>query len=181
MDVGRERSHPSEVCRLRDIVSAAYEVYADTAEAQSVAVRMDMRDSIELPLERARMERVFLNLIDNALGAMPEGGSLEIAAETSDTTVVVKVQDTGSGIAPQILPLLFQPFVTGGKRTESAWAWRYRIKPFSTTAASSGRTLRSPWARVSLSSCLCSEKGDRRHLAHFSQMSSVPFFGSVRD
>jgi signal transduction histidine kinase len=62
------------------------------------------------------MERVFLNLIDNALGAMPEGGSLEIAAETSDKTVVVKVQDTGSGIAPQILPILFQPFVTGGKK-----------------------------------------------------------------
>jgi signal transduction histidine kinase len=116
VDVGRGTSHPSEVCRLRDIVSAAYEVYADTAEAQSVAVRMDVPECIELPLERARMERVFLNLIDNALGAMPEGGSLEIAAETSDKTVVVKVQDTGSGIAPQILPLLFQPFVTGGKK-----------------------------------------------------------------
>ena len=40
-----------------------------------------MPEEIELPLERARMERVFLNLIDNALGVMPGGGSLYIAAE----------------------------------------------------------------------------------------------------
>jgi signal transduction histidine kinase len=116
VDVGRGKSQAWEVCRLSDIVSAACDVYANAAEAQSVKVRMDVPDSIELPLERARMERVFLNLIDNALGAMPDGGSIEIAAETNNGTVLVKVQDTGPGIAPQIRPTLFQPFVSAGKK-----------------------------------------------------------------
>jgi signal transduction histidine kinase len=116
VEVGGGKGQGVEVCRLKDIVTAAEEVYADAAEAQSVDIRVDVPETIELPLERARMERVFLNLIDNALGAMPSGGSLEIAAEASGKSVVVKVEDTGPGIAPEIRPRLFQPFVTAGKK-----------------------------------------------------------------
>jgi signal transduction histidine kinase len=116
VEVGRGKSIPSEVCRLQDIVSAACEAYASTAEAQSVSVRVDIPEKIELPLERARMERVFLNLIDNALDAMPGGGSLHISAQTSDQAVVVSVEDSGPGISPQVRPRLFQPFATAGKK-----------------------------------------------------------------
>ena len=62
------------------------------------------------------MERVFLNLIDNALDAMPDGGSLHISAEAYETTVIVSVEDSGPGISPQVLPRLFQPFATSGKK-----------------------------------------------------------------
>jgi signal transduction histidine kinase len=116
VEVGRGKSQASEVCRLKDIVAAAQDVYADAAEAQSVAIHVSVRDDIELPVERARMERVFLNLIDNALGAMPSGGSLEITAEVRDKTVTVRVEDTGPGIDPEIRTRLFQPFVTAGKK-----------------------------------------------------------------
>ncbi len=81
VDSGRGKSGGSEVCRLNDIVSAAYEVYAAAADAQAVEVEINVPPEIELPLERARMERVFLNLIDNSLGMMPAGGKLQISAE----------------------------------------------------------------------------------------------------
>jgi signal transduction histidine kinase len=116
VEVGRGRTIPSEVCRLKDIVSAACEAYAAMAEAQSVSVIQSVPDAIELPLERARMERVFLNLIDNALDAMPAGGSLKISAEADRTAVIVSVEDSGPGIAPQLRPRLFQPFATAGKK-----------------------------------------------------------------
>jgi signal transduction histidine kinase len=116
VEVGRGKSIPSEVCRLKDIVSAACDAYATTAEAQSVAMSVDVPEKIELPLERARMERVFLNLIDNALDAMPGGGSLHIAAEAFESTVLVSVEDSGPGISPQVRPRLFQPFATLGKK-----------------------------------------------------------------
>ncbi len=116
VDAGRGRTSSAEVCQLKDIVSAACEMFSGTAEAQSVAIEVDVPEDIELPLERARMERVFLNLIDNALGAMPKGGRLRIAAHTDGAAVVIRVQDTGSGIPPQIRPRLFQPFVTEGKK-----------------------------------------------------------------
>ena len=116
VDVGRGKSSAPEVCRLRDIVTAAYEVYQATADAQRVTVHIDVPEAIELPLERARMERVFSNLIDNALGVMPGGGSIDISAATLDSAVVVEVHDTGPGIAPEIRPRLFQPFASAGKK-----------------------------------------------------------------
>jgi signal transduction histidine kinase len=116
MDSGRGKGNGSEVCRLSDIVSAAYGVHAGTAAAQGVAAEIVIPADIELPLERARMERVFSNLIDNALAAMPRGGSLRITAESSGNAVTVRVEDSGPGIAPQIRPHLFQPFVTSGKK-----------------------------------------------------------------
>ena len=47
---------------------------------------------------------------------MPEGGRLRISASAERSCVVVRVQDTGPGISPQIRPRLFQPFVTAGKK-----------------------------------------------------------------
>jgi len=116
VDAGRGKASAAEICRLKDIVSAACEVHASAAEAQSVEVRIEVPEEIELPLERARMERVFLNLIDNALAVMPGGGLLCISAERSDRAVLVRVQDTGPGIAPRIRAHLFQPFFTEGKK-----------------------------------------------------------------
>jgi len=116
VDTGRGRSMSTEVCRLRDIVSAACDVFAPTAEAQSVKVEVDVPEAIELPLERARMERVFLNLIDNSLGMMPGGGTLRITARAEAAVVTVSVQDTGPGIPLQVRARLFQPFVSAGKK-----------------------------------------------------------------
>ena len=62
------------------------------------------------------MERAFVNLIGNALEAMPEGGEVRISARVDDGAAVVQVQDNGPGIAPEIRSQLFQPFVSAGKR-----------------------------------------------------------------
>jgi signal transduction histidine kinase len=117
VDTGRGRSSSTELCRLKDVVSAACEGLSATADAQSVAIETNVPDDIELPLERARIERVFLNLIDNALGMMPKGGTLRISAKTEGSSVTVRVQDTGPGIPSQIRSRLFQPFVTAGKKS----------------------------------------------------------------
>ena len=116
VDAGRGRTSSAEVCRLKDIVCAACEVFRETAESQSVTIEAAIPESIELPLERARIERVFLNLIDNALSMMPKGGRLRITACAEGSSVLVRVQDTGPGIPPDIRSRLFQPFVTAGKK-----------------------------------------------------------------
>jgi signal transduction histidine kinase len=51
----------------------------------------------------------------NALEAMPEGGSIRISAAPAESSVVIRVRDTGPGIVPEIRDRLFQPFVTACK------------------------------------------------------------------
>src|SRR5207248_1897573 len=107
---------PPEICRLREVALAACDSLAATAEAQGVAVSISIPPEIELPLERSRMERAFVNLIGNALEAMPDGGEVHISARLEEGSAIVQVQDNGPGIAPEIRSSLFQPFVSAGKR-----------------------------------------------------------------
>jgi len=116
LNVSRGKSSPPELCRLREVASAACESLASAAEAQCVTVSLAIPPDIEVPLERSRMERAFVNLIGNALEAMPDGGEVRISAVLEDGSAIVQVQDNGPGIAPEIRSQLFQPFVSAGKR-----------------------------------------------------------------
>ncbi|MDQ6708232.1 MAG: ATP-binding protein [Acidobacteriota bacterium] len=115
-DVSRGRIHAVETCYLHEVIEAAMEVHAAAAEDQGVQTRISVGRDLQLPLERARMERVFLNLISNALEAMPDGGTLDLAAERDAASILVRIEDSGPGIAPGILSRLFEPFVSSGKK-----------------------------------------------------------------
>jgi len=106
---------PSELCKIRDVVTSALEAALPAAEKQSVQILNDMPGGVEIPLERSRMERVFLNLIANAVEAMPHGGRIRISARTADTCMLIAVEDSGPGIPAGIRDRLFEPFVTAGK------------------------------------------------------------------
>jgi signal transduction histidine kinase len=116
LDLSRGKGAMPELCRLREVASAACEALQSTAEAQGVTISLSIPPEIELPLERSRMERGFANLIGNALEVMPNGGEVRISAKVERDSALVQVEDTGPGIAPEIRSKLFQPFVTAGKR-----------------------------------------------------------------
>jgi signal transduction histidine kinase len=116
LNVSRGKSRAPEMCRLREVASAACDSLSASADAHAVAVVQEIPPEIELPLERSRMERAFVNLIGNAIEAMPEGGQVWISAHTESDAVLVEVRDNGPGIAPEIRTTLFQPFVSARKR-----------------------------------------------------------------
>jgi signal transduction histidine kinase len=104
-----------ESCRIRDVIAAASEAASLAAEGQGVRILHDVSGGIEIRLARFRMERVFFNLIANALEAMPHGGEIRICAKRADKSVLIVVEDTGPGIPWAIRDRLFEPFVTAGK------------------------------------------------------------------
>jgi signal transduction histidine kinase len=116
LHVSRGKGRAPEMCRLREVAAAACDAVDAMAEAQGVKLQLAIPPEIELPLERSRMERVFLNMVSNALEAMPEGGEVRISAVPEDGAVRIEVEDSGPGIAPEIRSKLFQPFVSAGKR-----------------------------------------------------------------
>lgn len=113
VNVSRGKHAAVEMCRLRDVIAAAWDALASIAESQSVSLSLEVPEEIELPLERSRMERVFVNLFSNSLDAMPQGGRIEIAARLENGGVLVEVSDTGPGISSAIRGSLFQPFQSG--------------------------------------------------------------------
>ena len=60
--------------------------------------------------------RALANLVTNAAEAMPDGGELTLTVENINDAVVFGIKDTGSGIPEDVLPTIFEPFVTHGKR-----------------------------------------------------------------
>lgn len=115
VNVSRGRMRTPELCRLSEIVGAAVDAQTAIADQQGVTISTAIPDWMELNLERARMERVFLNLISNSLDAMPEGGRIDIRADRDGSNILIKVDDTGPGIPPKIRERLFQPFVSSGR------------------------------------------------------------------
>ena len=71
-------------------------------------------DLPQLEVDPVQLSNVFVNLMDNAADAMPEGGTLTIKADLSldQQSVVVQVKDTGRGIPPENIKQLFSPFFT---------------------------------------------------------------------
>ena len=116
VNVGRGKTEGAELCRLYEVTAAACDSLAPAADAQGVTVRIEVPESIELALERARVERVFINLVGNALEAMPGGGAIHIGATVDADAATIQVTDTGPGISPEIREHLFQPFVSSGKK-----------------------------------------------------------------
>jgi signal transduction histidine kinase len=66
-------------------------------------------------VDLTRFTRVLCNLIKNAREAMPNGGILTITTDLVRDQVVIRISDTGIGIPAELLPRLFEPFVTHGK------------------------------------------------------------------
>jgi two-component system NtrC family sensor kinase len=59
-----------------------------------------------------QLTQVFLNLIVNAVEAMPEGGTLTIRSTLHDSQLAIEVQDTGQGLTPDEVTRIFEPFYT---------------------------------------------------------------------
>lgn len=109
MDKGAE---PSD---LGELVTSAAEKVAVVAKAQSVEIVQNVPEELVIPLDRQRIQRVLVNLLVNALDVMPDGGTIRISALVEHHSVLIKVRDTGPGIASEIRNRIFQPFVTAGK------------------------------------------------------------------
>jgi signal transduction histidine kinase len=65
-----------------------------------------------VPVYAAELNQVWTNLIDNALGAMGESGTLTIKTFRDVDDLVVEIRDTGTGIPPEVRPRIFEPFFT---------------------------------------------------------------------
>jgi len=100
---------PIDPCEL---IAHTVALIRSEAEEQHVEIGSTCREGVRVPGNRDRLGQVLLNLAKNALQAMPDGGSLHMAATAADKSVMLTVGDTGHGIPPEHMARIFEPFFT---------------------------------------------------------------------
>jgi two-component system sensor histidine kinase HydH len=78
----------------------------------NIKLHTDLKPVNMVRANAADLQRVFANLIINAIQAMPNGGELRLECDERDGTVFVRVRDTGVGIAPEQQKRIFMPYYT---------------------------------------------------------------------
>jgi signal transduction histidine kinase len=93
------------------LVMDALEPYRRTAQDQGLTLAFDVRGSLGgVWVDRSRAAHIFGNLLTNALQHTPPGGKITVSAREEGDFVRFTVTDTGTGIARQHLPRVFEPF-----------------------------------------------------------------------
>ena len=98
-------------------VSSLLARFADVArpklDMSRIALTLDVSPSLPtIEANSEELELAILNLVNNSLDAMPGGGALTITARIIDARVRIEISDTGRGIEPELLPRIFEPWVT---------------------------------------------------------------------
>ena len=96
-------------------VNGMIEEAVRTMESHAVAKGVDIRRELADGIPNVRsgdLFQVFVNLIKNAIDAMPQGGSLTLRTSVADGRIRVTFADTGVGMTPEIMAKIFEPFFT---------------------------------------------------------------------
>lgn len=108
-------------CDVGELLENVRLRFSGQAAEQQVALELDMQ--LPLPavqIDRPQMERVFDNLLDNALRYTPAGGSIRLQARRHGERVILSVEDTGEGIPYSQQSRIFEPFVQIGRKQGGA-------------------------------------------------------------
>ena len=116
LDVRRGAQGQPERCSAFELIQGAWEFLSTRAVVTGVTLEAEVDPGLIITVQRARMQRVFMNLFANSIEAMPDGGTIIVRASADEAHVLMHVEDTGCGISPELREKLFEPFATGSKR-----------------------------------------------------------------
>jgi two-component system CheB/CheR fusion protein len=101
---------------LADVVAAAIEIASPLLEERTHHLVCEVPPKgLVVDGDPARLTQVLANILSNAAKYTDPGGRVRISAERVGATATVRVADTGAGIAPELLPVVFDLFVQGGR------------------------------------------------------------------
>ncbi len=109
------------VVDIRDSVNDAMLAVRSVATARGIKLTKLISDAT-LPVlgDQSRLQQVLVNLLVNAVKYTPTGGNVQLSIEQEGGRVVMKVTDDGTGISPQLLKRIFEPFVQGENTIDRA-------------------------------------------------------------
>jgi signal transduction histidine kinase/CheY-like chemotaxis protein len=114
----QRRDHDFELVSIDQILLDASEItrprWKNCAEASNIHISLDLQIGSNAMVmgDDSELREVLVNMVFNAIDAMPEGGTLTLSTRTAAEQVVIKVVDTGVGMYPEVRSRIFDPFFT---------------------------------------------------------------------
>jgi signal transduction histidine kinase len=114
LQLARSGVRPPERAPLSKILHGPIAILGTRLKRSGVMLELRLAEALpEVNASRGGLEQLFLNLFTNAIDAMPAGGRLRVTArDVAGGRIEVKVQDTGTGIPPEQLARIHEPFYT---------------------------------------------------------------------
>lgn len=114
LNLSRRRESQKTTVSLNALFDELQLLYFKVAENKGIAFTAQVEGSLWLYADEGELRQVLINLINNAVKAMPDGGQLEIRAEKEPEGVCLTVTDTGVGMGPEKLEQVLHGAGTGG-------------------------------------------------------------------
>ena len=106
---------------VRPLIEDAYQAVLPDLSARALDVTVEVGDDVDLVDGDGRqLDRALINLLTNAVKFTPEGGRVSLTAHRQDDTLVIRVTDTGIGIAPEDQAKIFDRFYRSSAATSLA-------------------------------------------------------------
>jgi len=113
LDFARTREPQIEPCLVRDLVKPMLGLVRSDAQKAGLRIVEDfVADLPPIDADAKQIQQALLNVLLNAVQAMPTGGTLTVRATAQDRFVRVTITDTGAGIPPENRDKIFSPFFT---------------------------------------------------------------------
>jgi signal transduction histidine kinase len=109
-EAGKMRVYPTPVVPA-EVIEPAVALFRPQAEKKNIDLRVDVSPDLPVVTQDAgKLRQILSNLVSNAVKFTPEGGKVSVAGTVADGSLVVTVQDTGVGIAPEDQETIFDKF-----------------------------------------------------------------------
>lgn len=114
MDLTRRPGIQQEPVAMGPLVADLQRLWSPTLALHGVTFEWEAPEPCLLFVDRRQMEQLFINLVNNSVDAMPDGGQLRLEAQpdTAPARWLIRLSDTGSGIPAELLAKVFKPMFT---------------------------------------------------------------------
>ncbi len=100
----------SQKLSLNQILQNCFVLLEPLANDKKINFQLELKADINILGDPAQLSRLFSNLLENALQYTPEGGTVNLHLHKHNRVAVIKIRDTGIGIAPEQIPKVFDRF-----------------------------------------------------------------------